>query len=115
MEEIFLNDLKLIYESVGISHLIIDSSDIPTFDISRFFDEATHFIKRGLKNGNVLIHCFAGISRSSAITIAYMMEADNNDWKHCLKMLKKNRPLCNPNPGFRKGLEEYQKKLENEN
>jgi len=65
------------------------------------------------KRGIVLIHCSAGISRSAAISIAWLMkQGENGDGngapitlERCLRMMEAARPIINPNPSFRKQLE----------
>jgi len=37
------------------------------------FDKTYELIENGLGKGNVLVHCAAGISRSSTIVCAYMI------------------------------------------
>jgi protein-tyrosine phosphatase len=46
-----------------ITHKIIKALDIPTYKMAPHFEEAYQFIKQGLQEGNVLVHCAAGISR----------------------------------------------------
>jgi protein-tyrosine phosphatase len=46
-----------------IIHKRINADDIPTYRMTPHFDDAFKFIDEGLKRGNVLVHCAAGISR----------------------------------------------------
>ena len=46
-----------------INHKTINAFDIPTYKMSKHFDEAFKFIKDALSTGNILVHCAAGISR----------------------------------------------------
>jgi len=40
----------------------------------RHFPQAIAFIKEGMQQGGgVLVHCFAGVSRSASCVIAFMM------------------------------------------
>lgn len=59
------------------------------------------FIQKAVSNsGIVLIHCNAGISRSSSILIYYLMRT--NRWKffQTLTYVQKLYPKANPNTGF---------------
>ncbi|XP_034978330.1 dual specificity protein phosphatase 15 isoform X3 [Zootoca vivipara] len=49
----------------------------------------------------------AGISRSSTIVLAYVMAVTQLNWHDALEAVKAARPVANPNPGFRRQLEEY--------
>jgi protein-tyrosine phosphatase len=46
-----------------ITHKTINAFDLPTYKMTPHFEEAFQFIDEGLKRGNVLVHCAAGISR----------------------------------------------------
>lgn len=50
-------------KEANINHKILNAFDIPTYKMTKHFDEAFAFIKTGLSHGNVLVHCAAGISR----------------------------------------------------
>jgi protein-tyrosine phosphatase len=65
------------YEPYQITQKICESEDIPSFDLSPFFEEAFAFIDSSLTKGNVLIHCAAGVSRSSTLTCVYLMKKYN--------------------------------------
>jgi len=50
-------------KEMGMNHKTINAFDIPTYKMTPHFGEAYDFIKNALKNGNILVHCAAGISR----------------------------------------------------
>ncbi len=56
---------------------MISAEDMPAFDLSRFFDRIIDFIETARKETNVLVHCFAGVSRSATAVIAYLMKTNN--------------------------------------
>ena len=49
---------------------------------------------------NVVIHCNAGVSRSAAVTIAYVMRSKNLSFEEALALVKKARPSIRPNRNF---------------
>ncbi|XP_028630821.1 dual specificity protein phosphatase 15 isoform X3 [Grammomys surdaster] len=91
-----------------ITYLRISVSDTPEVPIKKHFKECVHFIHScRLNGGNCLVHCFAGISRSTTIVIAYVMTVTGLGWQEVLDAIKASRPIANPNPGFRQQLEEF--------
>jgi dual specificity protein phosphatase 1B len=80
-------------------HLKMD--DIPQENSSRFFDVSKKFIDGALQGGgNVLIHCAMGISRSVTILMYYLMTTLGIQADEALAMVRRCRPIANPNPGF---------------
>ncbi|XP_054322883.1 dual specificity protein phosphatase 15 isoform X5 [Pongo pygmaeus] len=74
----------------------------------KHFKECINFIHCcRLNGGNCLVHCFAGISRSTTIVTAYVMTVTGLGWRDVLEAIKATRPIANPNPGFRQQLEEF--------
>ena len=58
------------------------------------------FIEEERKRTNVLIHCFAGISRSATILIAYLMRKNYIKYDVAKEQVKSKRDIIKPNPGF---------------
>ncbi|KAB8280029.1 protein-tyrosine phosphatase-like protein [Yarrowia lipolytica] len=56
----------------------------------------------------VLVHCMAGISRSSTIVIAYLMKKLGLTAEQGLALVKKGRKIANPNPSFVEQLKIYE-------
>lgn len=93
---------------------IISIHDSPDEDISIYFDECIDFISNAIKKNNknkVLIHCWAGISRSSTITIAYLMREHRLPLIEAMESVRESRHIINPNKGFKKILENYSREL----
>ncbi|XP_033009748.1 dual specificity protein phosphatase 15 [Lacerta agilis] len=92
----------------GIIYLRIALPDTPEANIKKHFKKCIHFIHScRLRGGNCLVHCLAGISRSTTIVLAYVMAVTLLNWHDALEAVKAARPVANPNPGFRQQLEEY--------
>jgi protein-tyrosine phosphatase len=54
-------------------YLYLPAEDHEHFRLSDYFESSNGFISDNLKVTNVLVHCAAGISRSAALIIAYLM------------------------------------------
>ncbi|XP_054836224.1 dual specificity protein phosphatase 15 [Eublepharis macularius] len=94
----------------GITYLRIALPDMPEANIKKHFKECIHFIHScRLRGGNCLVHCLAGISRSTTIVLVYVMAVTQLTWHEALEAVKAVRPVANPNLGFRQQLEEYGK------
>lgn len=59
-------------------------------------------------NGKVLVHGGAGISRSAALVIAYLMDVTGCSSTEAIKFVQKKRFCIFPNEGFRQQLAEYE-------
>ncbi|KAI5291389.1 tyrosine protein phosphatase yvh1 [Ascosphaera atra] len=91
-------------------HVPVD--DMSDEDILQHIPGAIKFIEDGLKaGGGVLVHCAAGKSRSATICIAYLLSRQGGALSpaEALQMVRKTRPLCEPNEGFMEQLELFTK------
>ncbi|KAH8697219.1 dual specificity phosphatase [Talaromyces proteolyticus] len=84
-------------------NLKIEVDDVEDEDLLQHFQESNAFIQSALDKGaSVLIHCAMGKSRSVAVCIAYLMNRQpkglNPDTT--LKLIRKSRPIAEPNEGF---------------
>ncbi|CAG2100805.1 unnamed protein product [Medioppia subpectinata] len=92
-----------------ISYLFIQASDNPMQDLITRFEECYHFIDDGLKSGHkVLVHCVAGVSRSSTIVISYLMVKHRMSFEAAMALAKSKRSIVCPNDGFRKQLKLFE-------
>lgn len=105
----------LVYEKEDIpNHLIIEADDEADYDLSQHFDTALEFIGKHLETGNVFVHCFAGVSRSATVVIAYLLKEWRKSLTEVTKYVKQKRGVASPNRGFYKQLMEFEKKLQSE-
>ena len=85
----------------GIKYHTIDVDDMPNANIVQFVPEAIKFIDRELMCGKtVLVHCAAGISRSTSIVVAYFMVKYNIGFDEALARVRRGRGCACPNQGF---------------
>jgi dual specificity phosphatase 12 len=66
----------------------------------RYFPAAIAFIKEGIQKGGILVHCYAGVSRSATCVIAYLMQEKQMSFDNAFQFLSSKRPVVFPNMGF---------------
>ncbi|KAK9905626.1 hypothetical protein WJX75_003377 [Coccomyxa subellipsoidea] len=114
----------------GVTHVLNASPIVPCFhrrhfrykcvpvyddvdeDISSFFTETNRFIAKGRRRGAVLVHCYAGQSRSVAFAIAYMCACKGMSLADAYKLVLTVRPCARPNSGFMQQLAIFAEKLQ---
>lgn len=79
-------------------------------DLSTHFQSAFDFIESAT-DGNVLVHCHAGVSRSATIVLSYLMRKKGLRLEDALKFVKSKRPCVNPNTGFLQQLNRFDQHL----
>ncbi|XP_071801254.1 dual specificity protein phosphatase 14-like [Asterias amurensis] len=90
----------------------IPVDDVPSAGLYNYFDKVAdiiHDVKK--KGGRVLVHCWAGRSRSSTLCIVYLMKYDRMSLRQAHAHVKARRPLIRPNLGFWTQLISYEKCL----
>lgn len=95
-----VNTTKEYYEKANINFIGIAADDCPSFNLTKYFIPVSEIIDKALKNNErVFIHCFAGISRSATIVIAFLVLKKNMSVSQAIHYIRKKRPI-NPNEGF---------------
>lgn len=85
------------------NYMVINVLDMPFENLIRHFKPAIDFIKQAIKGGGtVLVHCYAGISRSASVVIAYLMKEHGLPAMDAMTYVRKRRPIVFPNPGFQR-------------
>eukprot|EP01025_Chloroclados_australasicus_P034267 TRINITY_DN3506_c0_g2_i3.p1 TRINITY_DN3506_c0_g2~~TRINITY_DN3506_c0_g2_i3.p1 ORF type:complete len:358 (+),score=41.72 TRINITY_DN3506_c0_g2_i3:248-1321(+) len=83
----------------------INVEDADWVNLLQYFPDTCKFIEDALaSDGKVLVHCFAGVSRSATIVLAYMMKKRKHDVFTALILLQSEKPDIGPNDGFMKQL-----------
>ena len=97
---------------VGATAKFIRARDSSTQNLSRVLPEAVAFITEAVSGGGkILVHCFAGVSRSASCVIAYLMKSKQIGYEEALAMTKAKRECVEPNEAFIRQLQEYQSQL----
>ncbi|XP_042487436.1 protein-tyrosine-phosphatase MKP1-like isoform X2 [Macadamia integrifolia] len=101
--EYFRNDL--VYKTLWLH-------DSPSEDItSILYDVFDYFEDVQEHGGRVLVHCCKGVSRSTALVIAYLMWRDGQSFEDAFQHVKAARGVTNPNMGFACQLLQCQKRV----
>jgi len=79
-----------------------------TTNIADYFDEIVTFIE---SNKCVLVHCYAGISRSATAVLAYLMKTRHMQLDMALTFLQSKRHVICPNFSFMGQLKSYENQL----
>lgn len=90
----------------NINYKFVPCLDLPETDISDVLvKDCIPFIEKCVKcNSNVLVHCNAGVSRSSTIIIGYLILAKNYTYDDAYSVVKIARCCIKPNKGFEEQL-----------
>ncbi|KAI7980499.1 Dual specificity protein phosphatase 12 [Camellia lanceoleosa] len=95
------NDLKLVRMAVPLR-------DTENENLLDYLDVCLDFIDKSRIEGSVLVHCFAGVSRSAAIITAYLMRTELLSKEDALESLQKSCEFVCPNDGFLEQLKMFE-------
>lgn len=98
-------------EELDIKFIRLPIKDSQTEDITQFFGQAFEFIDKILTedNGNLLIQCGVGGSRSVAILIGYLIQRFGLSFSKSYALIRKHRKVAKPNKGFIQQLINFSK------
>lgn len=86
-------DLKFI-------RMVAPLRDMENENLLDSLDACLDFIEQSRKEGSVLVHCFAGVSRSAAIIAAYLMKTEQLSQEDAIESLRQSCEFVCPNDGF---------------
>ena len=89
---------------------IITAIDKPDYDIAQHFEESNEYIHSIISNPKncLLIHCFAGKSRATSFTLAYLIQHKDMTLEQGLHHIWSVRPQAAPNDGFMVHLKAFE-------
>lgn len=100
-----------------LEYLSLDLQDTPDQIIGDIFPITTAWIESKLNadpRNVVLVHCMAGVSRSTSVLMAYIMWKESLTAARAMREVQSLRVIANPNSGFRAQLLTWQHQLETE-
>ena len=110
-------DVTTVNSSVYKKSLQISLNDSETEDILSEMDKICEFIHDALTsniNHKVLVHCRAGVSRSCTAVCAYLIKHRHMAYKEAIAFCLERRPIVDPNKGFVKQLQKFDKMCHDE-
>jgi dual specificity MAP kinase phosphatase len=101
-----------LYHSDQFQYYHIPADDTQKQNLLDYFDQVYTFISNAIENKErVLVHCVAGISRSPAIVISFLMRYAHMNMNDAYELVKTKRSIVSPNLNFMGQLLQYEKKL----
>ncbi|KAL7097715.1 hypothetical protein ACP275_10G160800 [Erythranthe tilingii] len=94
-------DLKFVRMAVPLR-------DMESENLLDYLDACLDFIEDSRKEGSVLVHCFAGVSRSAAIISAYLMKSERLSQEDAIESLRQSCESVCPNDGFLEQLKMFE-------
>ncbi|KAI0519439.1 dual specificity protein phosphatase 12 [Dendrobium catenatum] len=100
--------LELAGPGLKLVRMAVPLRDTEDENLLDYLDVCLDFIDRGRKEGAVLVHCFAGVSRSAAIITAYLMRSEQRSQEDALESLRQSCEFVCPNDGFLEQLKLFE-------
>ncbi len=103
---------KVAFLSDDFEQLFLDLDDTIDQDMTGALDQFGRFIASVDTNGGVLVHCRAGVSRSSSLVVAHVMATEGRSFIDAYREVRAARIRALPNVGFASQLQRLEHILE---
>lgn len=100
--------LELAGPGLKLVRMAVPLRDTEDENLLDYLEVCLDFIDQGRKEGAVLVHCFAGVSRSAAIITAYLMRSEQRSQEDALESLRQCCEFVCPNDGFLEQLKLFE-------
>lgn len=94
----------------GVEYVRVPVSDLPHARLGDYFDRVADRIHAN-RAGGTLVHCVAGMSRSPALVMAYLMRYRGVTLRQAHCWVQDSRPFVRLNAGFWDQLLQYERRL----
>lgn len=90
----------------------VECLDMPDTQLDNIIKRTNQIIQSvHERNGRILIHCNAGVSRSASVCIAYLMLQRQMNFVDAFSLVKSKRECIRPNDGFLKQLKAIESQM----
>ena len=107
-------DIQIQNKVSDISYFWVKMFDMPRENIKNEFPTFIKIISESILQGNILIHCQVGMSRSVTAIVCYMIAVLGFTVEQSLRIIRERRPWACPNHGFMDQLFELQQESSSE-
>ncbi|XKL62262.1 hypothetical protein PGB90_002095 [Kerria lacca] len=91
------------------TYLRIPVLDSSVTNLLQYFHNIADIIKKvSLEGGKTLVHCIAGVSRSTSLCLAYLLKYHEMSLQEAYTYVKRRRPCVRPNNSFFKQLIDFE-------
>ncbi|XP_041847811.1 dual specificity protein phosphatase 18 [Melanotaenia boesemani] len=94
----------------GVECVRVPVCDLPSARLGDHFDQVAERIHSN-RAGGTLVHCAAGMSRSPALVMAYLMRYRSVTLSQAHRWVQESRPFVRLNAGFWEQLLQYERRL----
>ena len=100
----------------GISFTRVFIDDLEGQDMSPYFEQiADNIARTAQRGGHTVVHCMAGVSRSTAAVLAYLIKYKNMTLKDAFNLVHSKRQCIKPRVEFMEQLMKYELKYRRSN
>ncbi|AGE50124.1 dual specificity protein phosphatase 16 / mitogen-activated protein kinase phosphatase 7 [Acanthocystis turfacea Chlorella virus Canal-1] len=100
------------YTDIPMLRVPVNDSSLDADKMGKFLKMASLAIRDVTRyNGNVLVHCYAGMNRSATVTAAYLMTIKGLTAQQAIELIKKKKPETFTPMNFRPALKSYEETL----
>eukprot|EP00118_Oscarella_pearsei_P026978 m.310615 g.310615 ORF g.310615 m.310615 type:complete len:620 (+) comp53162_c0_seq1:182-2041(+) len=97
----------------SVTYLKISVLDERESNLFPYLNKTTDFLMNALQTGGIaFVHCTRGVSRSSTVTIAFLMKRYSWTLGTAFEFLKDRRPGIRPNRGFLEQLSKWEEAIQ---
>lgn len=96
----------------GLRTIRVPVDDTPDDDVFVYMNTVADQIASHIQTrpGNVVVHCVAGVSRSTSLVLGYLIKYHKMSLRDAYQMVHSRRPVVRPNNGFFRQLIEFEKR-----
>mmetsp|Transcript_23295 Transcript_23295/g.52316 ORF Transcript_23295/g.52316 Transcript_23295/m.52316 type:complete len:185 (-) Transcript_23295:1242-1796(-) len=92
-----------------IHYHIVEVPEGPTENLILYFTECNACIKNAIESGGkILVHCNAGLSRSAAVVVAYVMESLKMPFADAIQLVQSRRCCIHISEALHNQLREFE-------